>query len=193
MSSVARARADGQVSYSPGGWTYAALVLLTFANLLLDKDLFQGLLAGPPEAEARVGSPFNPARRAEGQAASPPVNQFLVEGRGARLSVGPTRSEDAGWSFLLRKGVVGGLGAVLVWVAVRLFHAHWQSLLIPRTAAFLLLLHVSNGLIMLGNVVCAYHPLPGFVLAVIGITHLQAALSLWRGQEAVPVPHQGMP
>jgi hypothetical protein len=153
MSSVARARADGQVSYSPGGWTYAALILLTFGNLLLDRDLFQGLLAGLPQAEACVGSPFSPPPRAEGQAAPPLVSQPVAEGRVAHLLVGAAPREDAGWIFLARKGVVGGLGAVLVWVAVRLFHAHRQSLLIPRTAALFLLLHVSNGLIMLGNVV----------------------------------------
>jgi hypothetical protein len=182
MSKLARARADGRVSYSPGGWTYAALVLLTFANLLLDRDLFQGLLAGPPQAEARVGSPFSPPPRAEGQAAPPLIRQPVAQGRVAPLFVGPAPREDAGWIFLARKGVVGGLGAVLVWVAVRLYHAHWQSLVCPRGAAFLLLLHVSNGLTMLGNVVCAYHTLPGFVLAVIGITHLRAAVCVWRAR-----------
>jgi hypothetical protein len=175
-----------RIPYAPGALACSALLLLSLGNLLLDKDLFHRVFVSPFQPEVRFSDPFTPPPQHEGPVAAPPVNP-REQGEVVDIDIDPRPPRFDAVAFILRKWIVVGLTAIVLWGAFRYCWTHRHELLTQRVLAFLLLLHVSNGFIMLGNVLCEVHPLPGFILAVIGITIMCAAGLLWRATRPVLV------
>lgn len=190
MTDATQGRTDSKVPYSPGALACSAFLLLSLANLLLDSDLFYRVVVRPFQPEVRDAYPFTPPPLHEGPIVAAPIDP-QEQGEVVDIDIDPRPRRFDDRSFILRKWIVGALTAVLLWVALRFVWAHRDELLTQRAVAFLLLLHVSNGFIMLGNVFCAAHPLPGFILAVIGIAILYAAGLLWRAIGSVRMLTEG--
>jgi hypothetical protein len=185
MSGVIRDRETVKRPYAPGVWTYLALFLLSVGNLLLDKDVAYRVFVRPFEPD-RVARPFALPARQEDHLAAPLAEQPGPKKRVMiNATLHPRPFEQV--SFVLRNWIAAGLMAVLLWIVARVVLAHWHELGTPPIGAFLLVLYISFGFIVLGNLLCTYDALPGFVGAMIGITLLWAAGDLWRATKPVQV------